>query len=287
MADFLTPAEIAQATVESSKKKAALPLVSMIVLGTMAGAYIGFGGELYTMVIHDLQRHVGVGLSRFFAGSAFSVGLILVVIGGAELFTGNCLMIAGVLARQITWRAMLRNWTIVYLANFAGALLMVGLVYYSGLWSYAGMVEIGGVAVRAASRRLAQTFLEALMRGILCNWLVCLAVWMAMGARDIAGKILAIYVPIMAFVTSAFEHSVANMYLVPIGIALKSDAGVVNVALTLEKVPPENIATLTWSGFIVKNLIPVTIGNIIGGALMVGAAYWFVYLRPQQKSTPS
>ncbi len=284
MADFLTPAEIAQSTVDVSKKKAALPVVQMIVLGILAGAYIGFGGELYTMVIHDLQRYVGVGLSRFFAGSAFSVGLILVVISGAELFTGNCLMITGVLARQITWRAMLRNWTIVYFANFAGALLMVGIMYYSGLWSYAGMVEIGGVAVRAASRRLAQTFVEALMRGILCNWLVCLAVWMAMGARDIAGKILAIYVPIMAFVTSAFEHSVANMYLVPIGIALKADPAVVNAAVTIEKVPPENIAALTWPLFITRNLIPVTIGNIIGGALMVGAAYWFVYLRPQTTS---
>jgi formate/nitrite transporter len=282
MADYLTPAEIAQSVVESSKKKAALPLLPMIALGVLAGAYIGFGGELYTMIIHDLQKYVGVGLSRFFAGSGFSVGLMLCVICGAELFTGNCLMVVGLLARQITMKAMLRNWTIVYLANFAGALLMVVIIYYSDLWSYAGMVEIGGVALRAATRRVAMTFTEAFMRGIACNWLVCLAVWMALGAKDIVGKIFAIYFPIMAFVTSAFEHSIANMYLVPIGIILKNDAAVVNAAVTLEKVPVENITNLTWLNFFTNNLIPVTLGNIVGGALMVGMVYWFVYLRPQQ-----
>jgi len=279
MADFLSPKEVAENIVEISKKKAELPLLSMVILGMLGGIYIGFGAELYTMVVHDLHRYVGVGFARFLGGSAFSVGLMLVVIAGAELFTGNCLMMIGVLTRQVSLKGMLRNWSIVYLANFAGALLLVIIMYYSGLWRYAGIVEVGGVALRAATRRVMLSFLEAFLRGIGCNWLVCLAVWMATAGRDTVSKLLAIYFPVMAFVTSAFEHSVANMYLVPIGLLLKWDAAVVNAAVTIEKVPIEHINALTWGSFLLRNLIPVTLGNIVGGALFVGGAYYLAYLR--------
>jgi len=168
-------------------------------------------------------------------------------------------------------RGLLRNWTIVYIANFAGALLLVLLMYWGGLWKTGG-AAVGAAAVKLADAKVSLSFLEALARGILCNWLVCLAVWMAVSARDVVGKIFAIFFPIMAFVASGFEHSIANMYFIPMGLALKGQG------------LAEASSNLTIGGMFVKNLIPVTIGNIIGGALFVAALYWIVYVR-QSKGT--
>jgi formate/nitrite transporter len=166
---------------------------------------------------------------------------------------------------------LLRNWGIVYFANLAGSLLLVALMYWSGLWK-TNNAAVGVAALKLADAKVNLTFLEALARGILCNWLVCLAVWMAVSARDVVGKIFAIFFPIMAFVASGFEHSIANMYFIPMGLALKADV-ITATGLT------DAFANLTVGGMIVRNLIPVTIGNIIGGAFFVAAMYWIVYIR--------
>jgi len=274
---FLSPEEVAKSVVEIGKKKAELKLLPMVILGMFAGVYIGFGAELCTMVTHDISKYSGVGFAKFMGGSVFSVGLMLVVIAGAELFTGNCLIFTGVLARSVSVKAMLRNWFFVYFANFAGAMLLVIIMYYSGLWKV-GEMAVGAAALKTALAKVDISFLEAFFRGVGCNWLVCLAVWLAVASRDSVSKIFGIYFPIMAFVASGFEHSVANMYFVPIGLFLKANAVVVDLAgLTA------TIGGLTWSRFFTNNLIPVTLGNIVGGAIFVGGAYYLAYLRDAAK----
>jgi len=273
MTGFLSPSEICKQVEEASKQKAALPLRCLIILGILAGVYIGFGAELSTMVTYDLTEYLGVGFSKFLAGSVFSVGLMLVVIGGAELFTGNCLMLSCVMRRNIKAEKLLRNWSTVYLANFAGALLLAVIMYYSGLWKV-GHFGVGAKALAIANGKVNLSFIEAFCRGICCNWLVCLAVWLAVAGQDIVSKILGIYFPIMAFVASGFEHSIANMYFIPMGLFLKGNLSVVAASgLT------ETLNNLTWSNFLIGNLLPVTLGNIVGGAFFVGGAYHLTYLR--------
>lgn len=280
------PKDVAATTVGVSEKKAATPFFNLLVLGILAGAYIALGAELSTMITNDLAKFVGDGLSRLFGGFVFSLGLILVVIGGAELFTGNTLMVTGWLEGKINGRQVLRNWTIVYCANFIGAILLAWFFYNSGLWKVNGGL-VGAKAVLIANSKANLAWNEALVRGILCNWLVCLAVWLASASRDGVSKILAIVFPVTAFVASGFEHSIANMYFIPTGIFLKSQAAVLPAVATALGTDPAGataaLANLNWGSFLVKNLIPVTIGNIIGGALFVGAFYWSVFLRPSWK----
>ena len=251
--------------------KAHRSTLDLLILGVLAGVYIGFGAQLATMVTRDAAAFVGVGLSKMIGGAVFSVGLMFVLLAGAELFTGNTLMALAVLDRQIRVRDLLRNWIIVYVANLAGALLLVLLVSWSGL-AHAGDGATGAAAMRIANAKIELTFLEALARGILCNWLVCLAIWMATAARTVAGKILAILFPIMAFVASGYEHSVANMFFLPMGWILKGQ-GVAGAS-----------ATLTWPGIVLRNLLPVTLGNILGGSFFVGTLYAWTYLRPEKTS---
>jgi formate/nitrite transporter len=272
-AGFLSPAEVAGKLTGISASKCGLRLVPMIVLGALAGVYIGFGAELYTMVVHDLSTHLGVGFAKFVGGSVFSVGLMLVILGGAELFTGNCLIVTGVLARKCSLAGMLRNWSVVYLANFAGSVLLALIMYYSGLWKTA-QAGVGAAAVNIAAAKVSMPFWEAFMRGVGCNWLVCLAVWLAVAGKDAVSKIFGVYFPIMAFVASGFEHSVANMYFVPMGLFLKSNAAVAAAAGPAALAPG-----LTWLGFLTANLLPVTLGNVVGGGLFVAGAYYLVYLR--------
>jgi len=252
--------------------KATSPWLSVFVLGILAGAYIGFGGLLSTTVTFDAAAKWGIGFSKILAGGAFSVGLMLVVIAGAELFTGNNLMVSSVMMREITLGTMSKRWAVVYLANFIGSIFLALLFYYSGLWK-TGDGALGAAAVKIAYNKVALSFGEALWRGIGCNWLVCLAVWMALAARQIIGKIFAIFFPIMAFVAIGFEHSVANMYFIPTGILLMNGAGFTNV-------PGVDPNVLGWVNFLWRNLLPVTIGNIIGGVVFVGMSYWGAYLRP-------
>lgn len=258
--------------------KATSPWFTVFVLGILAGSYIGFGGLLSTTVTFDLAAKAGIGLTKFLAGSAFSLGLILVVIAGAELFTGNNLMVSSVLSKEITFSTMTKRWVLVYAANFIGSILLALIFYYSGLWK-TGDSALGVAAIGVAAKKVSLDFSEALVRGIGCNWLVCLAVWMALAARQTIGKIFAIFFPIMGFVAIGFEHCVANMYFIPTGIFLKNWAGIGSASMA-------GLDALTWANFVWKNLLPVTIGNIIGGAVFVGMSYWGAYLRPSpaQKS---
>jgi len=265
-----TIAETVASTVGVGKTTS--PWFSVCVLGILAGAYIGFGGLLATSVTFDLAAKAGIGIQKIVAGSAFSLGLMLVVIAGAELFTGNNLMVSSVMSREITLTIMCQRWLLVFAANFFGSLLLVALFYYSGLWKTGnGALGAGAVAIGYAKVNL--SFTEALMRGIGCNWLVCLAVWMALAARQTIGKIFAIFFPIMGFVAIGFEHCVANMYFIPAALVLHQWAGIAGPA----NVDPNS---LTWIAFLWKNIVPVTIGNIIGGAVFVGLSYWGAYLRP-------
>jgi len=267
-----TPATVADTLSRTvCVKKTNESVLRLSVLGILAGVYIGFGAQLATMVTHDLAGFLGVGMAKFMSGAVFSVGLMLVVIAGAELFTGNNLIFLSLLDRQVGTLKLLRNWGIVYFANLAGSLLLVALMYWSGLWK-TNNAAVGIAALKIADAKVNLSFLEAFARGILCNWLVCLAVWMAVSARDVVGKIFAIFFPIMAFVASGFEHSIANMYFIPMGLSLKWDV-IAAAGLT------DTFTNLTVGGMIVRNLIPVTIGNILGGAFFVSTLYWIVYIR--------
>lgn len=242
------------------------------VLAILAGAFIAFGAQLSIIVGSDAT--LGFGFTKFIAGAVFSVGLMLVVVAGAELFTGDNLIVISALEKKVRWGELLKTWIAVYIGNLIGSVLIALLLYWSGLWSMNGNL-VGSTALKIAGTKVGLTFVQGLVRGILCNWLVCLAVWMATASKDIIGKLFAVFFPVMAFVASGFEHSVANMFFIPYGILLKSVPQVVEATgKTLA-----DFAGLNWVTLWTKNLIPVTIGNIIGGAFFVGFIYWFVYLK--------
>ncbi len=269
---FNTPAEVAAAVTNMGKTKADLPIATMIIMGIFAGAYIGFGAELCTMVLTGTAPVLGVGVAKLLGGSVFSVGLMLVVIGGAELFTGNNLMIVGMVSGKITAKEVAVNWFFVYIANFLGSMVLVYMMYKSTLWTTGGNLN-AATALGIAVGKVNLGFEQAFWRGVGCNWLVCLAVWLAVAAKDVGGKILGIFFPIMAFVASGFEHCIANMYFIPYGIFLKNDAALTEVVAGFGA----KADALTWSGFVVNNLVPVTLGNIVGGAIFVGFAYFMVF----------
>ncbi len=273
---FMIPEEILEKFRHISKSKIKLPIYKMLLLGFLAGAYIAFGAQLATMVGHDASKFLGVGFAKFLFGSVFSVGLMLVVIGGAELFTGNNLIVVGVLTKKATWSGLFRNWFWVYIANFIGSIVVVYLMFYTDLWK-TNNFGVGTFALKIGLAKVHLTWTEAFTRAILCNWLVCLACWMAISAKDIIGKIFAIYFPIMAFVASGFEHSVANMYFVPMAIMLKGQSPLVLAS----GVSSDMLSGLTWNNFIVHNLIPVTLGNIVGGALLVATIYVLIYWKKE------
>lgn len=267
------PQEIARTVVDVAQNKTATAAPSLIMLAILAGAYIAIGAVMFTIITNDLTVYIGDGLSRLVGGVSFSLGLILVILGGAELFTGNNLLAAGYLDKKISGKQVLSNWFWVYLFNFVGALVVVALFYYSGIWK----ANDGGIAIRVINIAYIKTTLtwsEALFRGILCNWLVCLAVWLSLAGKDAISKILAIMIPITAFVAAGFEHSIANMYFVPMGILVK------NTAIVQSLVDPAVLQSISWQAFLINNLVPVTIGNIIGGVVFVAVAYWTCYLRP-------
>jgi formate/nitrite transporter len=254
--DAYSPAEMAARVERAGVSKIHLPVLPVLALSILAGVFIAFGGMFYTLAITG--SGLGFGPSRLLGGIAFSLGLVLVIVGGAELFTGNSLIVMAWASRRITLSALLRNWGIVYAGNFAGALAAVALVYLSGILS----LDMGAFAETA--RAIAKTKLElpadqAFVRGVLCNALVCLAVWLCYAARDVASKILSIVGPITAFVALGLEHSVANMYLIPIGM------------LAGTSFDPAGLA---------RNLFWVSLGNIVGGGGGVALVYWTIYLSP-------
>ncbi len=278
--DALLPAEIAQKAETIGAQKARLDLSRLVVLSMLAGAFIGLGAMFATTVMAGADGVLPFGITRLFAGLVFSLGLILVVVGGAELFTGNTLMVMALAARKITGLEMLRAWLIVYVGNFVGAFGTAVLVFLSGQ-HLSGDGVVAEIAVSIASSKAALPFGRAFFLGILCNVLVCLAVWLSIGARTTADKVLAVLFPVAAFVAAGFEHSVANMYLIPLGMMIR-DWG----PSALGSVSTAHVADLSWPAFF-WSLIPVTIGNVVGGGVLVGVVYWFVYLRPSPSRTPS
>ena len=273
--DALLPGEIARKAEAIGAQKARMDVPSLAVLGILAGAFIGLGAMFAITVLAGADGVLPFGAGRLIAGLVFSLGLILVVVGGAELFTGNTLMVMALAARKITVTEMLRAWAIVYIGNFIGAFGTAVLVMLSGQY-LSGDGSVASVVLSLSVAKVALPFDRALFLGVLCNVLVCLAVWLSIGARSTGDKVLAVLFPVSAFVAAGFEHSVANMYLIPLGLLIKS-WGPASLFAQIA-IPPENLAALTWSGFL-WNLIPVTVGNVIGGGVLVGGVYWFVYLR--------
>ena len=257
--DAYSPREVAEKVQLVGVTKAHLPFLQTAMLGMVAGGFIGLGALFFTLVASDAT--LGFAPTRVLGGLAFSLGLILVSVAGAELFTGNNLMVMAWADRKITTAELLRNWTVVYAANFVGAAGLAIVVYLANH----GAMNGGAVAaayVKIAAAKTALPFGEAFFKGVLCNLLVCLAVWLAMAGHSVVDKIVAIVFPISAFVAAGFEHSVANMYFIPLGLLLSDTA-----------------AGLSWTGF-ASSLVPVTLGNIIGGSVMVAAVYYVVYRRP-------
>lgn len=264
----LTTGEILEKVSDSGIAKAEGKTLRLLIWALLAGAYIAFGAQASQMVSFNLLADPdSLGVGRLVSAAVFPVGLMMVVLCGAELFTGNCLMIIGVLDRKIRISGMLRNWVLVYLGNFLGALLVVALMKSTGLWE-TGSGLLGASVIKTAQAKVQLSFGQAFVRGILCNWLVCLAVWMSTGARETVSKIFAIWFCIGLFVISGFEHSIANMYFIPAGIAAAADSGLAQLAGC-------DVSVLTVGNFLVKNLLPVTLGNILGGGLFVGMVYWF------------
>ncbi|MCI4463369.1 MAG: formate/nitrite transporter family protein [Caldisericum sp.] len=269
--NFFPPKDVAAKMCETGVGKCKLPILKMFILAILAGVYIAFGAQLFLLVGSDST--LGFGFTRFLSASVFTVGLMMVVVGGAELFTGNNLVLIAALDKKVTWGELLKNWVVVYIGNFVGSIILAAFLFFGGTWSLNGNL-VGANALKVALSKTSLTFAQAFFRGILCNWLVCMAVWMAMASKDVIGKLFAIYFPIMAFVASGFEHSVANMFFIPYGIFLKSNPKVLEVAgKTLA-----DLANLNWGTLFTVNLIPVTLGNLVGGAIFVGAVYWYVYL---------
>ena len=274
--DAFPPAKIAEQAENVGVLKADLDFWTLLVLAILAGAFIALGAMFSTTVTSGAQGHIYFGLVKLLAGLSFCLGLILVVVAGAELFTGNNLIIMAFVSGKTTIRKLLRNWIIVYLGNFIGSIATACIMFLCGRYKLGhGVIWLN--ALNIGSIKCSKPFIDLLALGIMCNALVCLAVWLCLGARSTTDKILAIIFPITAFVAAGFEHCVANMYFIPGALLVKSWA------------PPEfwqiisktaaDFPNLTWHNFFFVNLIPVTLGNIIGGSLLVGLVYWFAYRR--------
>ena len=280
---MLTPAEMARAAEDAAHAKATgVPLKSFM-LGLTAGGYIALGFVFYlTTQVGAESMPYGVG--RLIGGIAFSTGLVLVVLTGAELFTSSTLTLTARAAGRISWSQLLTNWGIVYGANFLGALTIVALIYVGGTWHNANDAW-GAVTLSTALGKMHHTFLEAFVLGILCNLLVCLAVWAAYAGRTVTDKIVAVTLPIALFIAAGFEHCVANMFLLPLAVLIKDTAGA--DFWTATGLDEQEFASLTIPHFLGHNLLPVTLGNIVGGGVMIGIFYWTVFRRHHRLTTPA
>lgn len=292
--DALMPATIAARCEESGVKKASMDAVTLLVLSVMAGAFISFGAIAATTVSAGgvsitaaagepaFSAALPYGVTKLLAGLTFSVGLILVIVGGAELFTGNNMIVMAWANGRVKTHEVLINWIIVFCGNFVGAIATAAIMLGTKQYSFGGG-SVGLAALYAAHSKASLEFIEALTLGIMCNALVCMAVWMCYGARTTLEKIASIVPPVTAFVASGFEHSIANIYYLAVGLFIKAGAAE-SFWASIHK-SPADFPNLTWGNFLVGNLLPVTIGNVIGGSVMVGAVYWFVYLRKKQTTS--
>lgn len=274
--DLFLPPAMARKAEELGVRKANTPFLKMFPLSILAGAFIGLGAIFCTVVLSGAST-MPYGVGRLLAGLVFSLGLILVVIGGAELFTGNNLIIMAWASGKVKTGALLHNWLIVYLGNFVGAFGTAVLMLMAKQYT-SGNGAVGETALKIASSKVHMGFVQAIALGILCNALVCLAVWLSYSGRSTTDKIMAMVLPVAAFVAAGFEHSIANMYFIPYGLMVKAS----DPAFVASLGSKVSLDGLTWGSFLVNNLLPVTIGNIIGGALLVGIVYWLIYLSNTQ-----
>jgi formate/nitrite transporter len=279
--DALLPPGMALACEAAGATKAGRDAIGLVILGVLAGAFIAFGALFMTVVMTGAGE-LPWGVGRLLGGLVFSLGLILVIVGGAELFTGDCLMVVACASKRITIGSLLRAWFLVYSGNIIGALGTAALVFLAGQHEFGGGA-VGKTALALASVKCALPSAQLFFRAVLCNVLVCLAVWMSFGARSVSGKVMVIVPPIAAFVAAGFEHSIANLYFLPYGLAIKAWAGADFWASIGQSAT--DYAGLTLAGAL-HNIIVATIGNLIGGSLLVGAVYWFVYLRRRQPLMP-
>lgn len=266
------PVEIIEKNMKACEEKAKLALGKMILLGIIAGAFIALGGATSSTAVHALEN---VGVARVLAGTIFPVGLMMIVFVGGELFTGNCLIVQAMIDKRVPWTACVRNLVVVYFSNLIGALIIDVLIYFSGNLDYTGGL-LGAYAIKVAVGKVAITPLKGITSGILCNILVCIAILMAAAAKDVTGKIWANFFPIMAFVVGGFEHCVANMFYIPVGMMAAHNSIYVQKAQEAYGITQAQIDGLTvWNSL--GNFVPVTIGNILGGMLFVGVPCYFIY----------
>lgn len=275
--DAYSPSQMASRIDAVAAVKAEYSTTQTFWMGINAGVYIGLGAQFATLVISDSTLHFG--LTSIIAGIVFTLGLILVVVGGAELFTGNCLIIIGYVDKRITNKEVLKNWSISFTGNLIGSLMLVWWMYQSHQWEFFHNM-VGAKALLIANQKVNLSFEAAFARGVLCNSMVCLAVWLCFSARNVADKIVSLTFPVAGFIASGFEHCVANMYFIPMGVVLRRNSDVVAAA---EKMAGKtlDLSQLNWTGFFINNQFPVILGNIVGGVILVGIAFWFIYLRPK------
>ena len=280
--DTLLPSQMAAKAEQAGFCKANMDLLTMFMLAFLAGAFIALGAVFATTVAAGADDQLPYGVTRLLIGLAFSLGLILVIVGGAELFTGNNLIVMAWASRKVSTVLLVRNWGVVYAGNFLGAVATAAVVYLSGQFTHQGGA-IGSTALSVALAKVQLGSVEAVALGAMCNVLVCLSVWLTYSARTTVDRVVAIVPPITAFVACGFEHCVANMYFIPVALLIKSGAPD-TFWIGVDK-SPDAFSDLTWASFLVTNLLPVTIGNVIGGAVMVGGVYWWIYLR--RRSPPA
>lgn len=275
--DAFAPPEMLEKAAVAGVKKVGLSWNAILPLSFLAGAYIAFGAVFASVVAVGMSGEWPYGFMKLIQGLVFSLGLILVVVGGAELFTGNSLMVIAWVQKKIKLLDLLKNWLIVYIGNFAGSLTIAVLILLAREYRVSNGL-LGSVMLATANAKVQYGFGQALALGILCNIMVCLAVWMTLSGRSTLDKIAAIILPITFFIAAGFEHSVANMYIIPLGVLLKSFDPAFVSSLNLD------LPNLTWSAFFIKNLLPVTLGNIIGGGAFVGLLYAWAYRKPKNQS---
>lgn len=272
------PKEIIEANMNGAVNKANLPLARMIVLGLMAGMFIALGGAISNTAVHDIAN---VGLARTLAGVIFPVGLLMIILIGGELFTGNCLMIMATMNKRIKVSGLIRNLVIVYFSNLIGSLIIDVLIFYSGNLDYTGGA-LGAYTIKVALGKVNITPGKAVVSGILCNFLVCMTILMAGSAKDVIGKIFATWFPIFAFVIGGFEHIVANMFYIPTGILAATNPDYVAKAEELYGITADQLSALDLGGLL-HNFIPVTIGNILGGMIFIGCTLYFIHYGSEKK----
>jgi formate/nitrite transporter len=273
--DALLPPEMATRAEYVGVRKAESPALTTFTLAILAGGFIALGAMFATNTAAG-SSVMPYGVAKLLTGLVFCLGLILVIVGGAELFTGNNLIVMAWASGKVSTRSLLRNWVIVYIGNFVGSIGTALLVLWSKQYTFGGGA-VGETALKIATSKASLDFFQAMALGVLCNALVCLAVWLTFSARSTIDRIASIIFPITAFVAAGFEHSIANMYFIPFGLLIKA----FDPAFVVEK--GLDLTNLTWSNFLVNNLVPVTIGNLIGGTILVAAIYWSVFLRNREQ----